>query len=84
MASFFGELKDTSDTMYDRAPFNSSESLSLKWAENNMFLPKDIVNPAMWARKGFFFFFFPCNNNHSPTFFLTDLMFESLKRRVLE
>lgn len=27
-----------------------------KWAENNnMFLPKDIVNPAMWAREGFFF-----------------------------
>lgn len=25
-----------------------------KWAENNnMFLPKDIVNPAMWAREGF-------------------------------
>lgn len=47
-----------------------------------MFLPKDIVNPAMWAREGFFFK--NRNNNHSPTFFLTDLMFESLKRRALE
>lgn len=55
-----------------------------KWAENNnMFLPKDIVNPAMWAREGFFKKT-KRNNNHSPTFFLTDLMFESLKRRVLE